>query len=81
MHLLASILGRLFFCLGVMVTVVGCVVGSVMGSSTGTTLPGVTLMIAGAAIYWFASTTICSQCSKRVRPAALECKHCGAIQK
>jgi len=81
MHLLAGILGRLVFCLGVMVTVVGCVIGSVAGSSPGTTLPGVTLMIAGAAIYWLASTKICSQCNKRVRQAALECKHCGAIQK
>jgi len=80
MHLLASILGRLFFCLGVMVTVVGCVVGSVVGSSTGTSLPGVTLMIAGGSIYWLASTKICSQCNKRVRHAALECKHCGAAQ-
>jgi hypothetical protein len=64
MHLLASILGRLVFCLGVMVTVVGCVVGSVMGSSPGTTLPGVALMIAGAAIYWLLRQSF-SQCSKR----------------
>ena len=80
MHMLASIFGRLIVCLGVMITVVGCVIGSVVGSSAGTTLPGVILIIAGAAIYWFASTTICSQCYKRVRHSALECKHCGAIQ-
>jgi len=81
MQLLAGILGRLVFCLGVMVTVVGCVIGSVAGLSTGTTVPGFTLMIAGAAIYWLASTKICLRCNKRVRQAALECKHCGATQK
>jgi len=43
MQLLAGILGRLVFCLGVMVTVVGCVIGSVAGLSTGTTVPGFTL--------------------------------------
>ena len=80
MHMLASLFGRLIVCLGVMITVVGCVIGSVAGSSAGTTLPGVSLIIAGAAIYWFASTIICPQCSKRIRHAALECKHCGAIQ-
>ena len=80
MHVLASLFGRLIFCLGVMITVVGCVISSVVGASAGTTLPGVTLIIAGAMIYWFASTKICSKCYKRVRLAARECKHCGAIQ-
>jgi len=79
MRLLASIFGRLIVCLGVMITVVGCVIGSVVGSSAGTTLPGVILIIIGAVIYWFASTTVCSQCYKRLGHAAPECKHCGAI--
>jgi hypothetical protein len=78
MRMLASIFGRLLCCLGIMITVVGCVIGSVAASSTGTTLPGVTLVIAGAAIYWFASTINCSQCDKRVSHTALKCKHCGA---
>jgi uncharacterized membrane protein len=78
MSVLAKILGRLIFCLGVMITVVGCVIGSTVGATSGTTMPGVTLMAVGAVIYWIGSTKACPQCSKRVKHAALECKHCGS---
>jgi hypothetical protein len=47
MSVLAKILGRLIFCLGVMITVVGCVIGSTVGATSGTTMPGVTLMAVG----------------------------------
>jgi hypothetical protein len=80
MRVLAKICGRLIFCLGLMITVVGCVVGSMVGSTGGTTPSGVTLMAVGAAIYWVGSTKVCPQCSKRVKYIALECKHCGSAQ-
>jgi len=80
MRVLAKIFGRLIFCLGVMITVVGCVIGSMVGSTGGATISGVTLMAVGAAIYWVGSTKVCRQCSKRVKYTALECKHCGSTQ-
>jgi len=80
MQFFGSLIGRMIFCLGLMVTVVGCVIGSVVGSGSGTTLPGVMLMIIGAAIYWVASTKVCGQCAKRIQHAALQCKHCGSVQ-
>jgi hypothetical protein len=80
MRVLANIFGRLIFCLGLMITVVGCVLGSMIGSSAGTMMSGVTLMAVGAAIYWVGSTKVCPQCAKRVKPTALECKHCGCAQ-
>jgi len=78
MPLLAKLFGRLIFCLGVMITVVGCVVGSLLGASAGMTMSGVTLMAVGATIYWLGSTKVCPQCSKRIKLAAVECKHCGS---
>lgn len=80
MRVLAKIFGRLIFCLGVMLTVVGCLVGSMVGSTAGTTMSGFTLMALGAAIYWMGSTVVCRKCSKRVKYAALECKHCGGTR-
>lgn len=80
MRFIANLLGRLIFCVGLMITVVGCVIGSMMGSAGGTTMPGVTLMILGAGIYWMGSTKVCPQCSKRIKHTALECKHCGGAQ-
>ena len=80
MRFLANIFGRLIFCLGVMITVVGCVVGSIVGSTGGTTMFGVTLIVVGAVIYWLGSTKVCPQCFKRVKHTALECKHCGSAQ-
>ena len=41
---------------------------------------GVTLIVAGAVIYWLGSTKVCPQCSKRIKHTALECKHCGSAQ-
>jgi hypothetical protein len=67
-------------CVGLMITVVGCVIGSIMGSTGGTPMPGVTLMVLGAGIYWLGSTKVCPQCSKRIKHTALECKHCGGAQ-
>ena len=80
MQFLGKLAGRLIFCVGLMITVVGCVIGSVIGSSTGTTLPGFTLMILGGGIYWLGSTKVCLQCSRRIQSSALACKHCGAPQ-
>jgi hypothetical protein len=80
MRFIANLLGRLIFCVGLMITVVGCVIGSIMGSTGGTTMPGVTLMVLGAGIYWLGSTKVCPQCSKRIKHTALECKHCGGAQ-
>jgi len=80
MQFFGSLAGRLIFCVGLMITVVGCVIGSVVGSGSGTTLPGITLMIMGGAIYWGASTKVCAQCSKRIQSSALQCKHCGRAQ-
>jgi len=74
------IFGRLIFCLGGMITVIGRVLGSMVGSTGGTTMSGVTLIVVGAVIYWVGSTKVCPQCCKRVKPAALECKHCGSTQ-
>lgn len=82
MRSLAAIFGRLILCVGVMVTVVGCVIGSLMGQSgAGTIGPGVVLIVIGAGIYWVASTKICPRCSKRVRHSAIECKYCGSSMK
>jgi hypothetical protein len=78
MPFLAKLFGRLVFCLGVMITVVGFVVGSLLGASGGATMSGVTLMAVGAAIYWIGSTKLCPQCSKRIKYTAVECKHCGS---
>jgi hypothetical protein len=80
MQFIGKLAGRLIFCLGLMITVVGCVIGSVIGSSSGTTLPGFTLMALGGGIYWFGSTKLCQQCSRRIQHSALECKHCGGAQ-
>jgi hypothetical protein len=80
MRFIANLLGRLIFCVGLMITVVGCVIGSIMGSTGGTTMPGVTLMVLGAGLYWLGSTKVCPQCSKRIKHTALECKHCGGAQ-
>ena len=80
MRVLANIFGRLIFCFGLMVTVVGCVLGSMIGSMGGTMISGVTLMAVGAAIHWVGSTKVCPQCSKRVKHTALQCKHCGGAQ-
>ena len=80
MRFIANLFGRLIFCLGVMMTVVGCVIGSMIGSTAGTTMSGVTLMILGAGIYWVGSTKVCPQCSRRIQHTALECKHCGGAQ-
>ena len=80
MRFIANLLGRLIFCFGLMITVVGCVIGSMIGSRGITTISGVTLMMLGAWIYWVGSTKVCAQCSKRIKLAALECKHCGGAQ-
>jgi len=80
MHLLANLLGRLIFCLGVMTTVVGCVIGSVLGSSVGTTLPGAALICLGAVIYWRTVTKPCTQCLNRIKSSARQCHHCGSAQ-
>ena len=82
MRRLMALFGRLIFCVGVMVTVVGCVIGSLMGQTGGGPVgSGTILIITGAVIYWLASTKICPQCSKRVRYNALQCKHCGSAIK
>jgi hypothetical protein len=80
MPFITNLLGRLIFCLGLMITVVGCVIGSMLGSQGRTTISGVALMILGAGIYWVGSTKVCPQCSKRIKQSALECKHCGGAQ-
>ena len=80
MQFIGKLAGRLIFCVGLMITVVGCVIGSVIGASTGTTLPGFTLMIVGGGIYWFGATKACLQCARRIQHNAVECKHCGAAQ-
>jgi hypothetical protein len=36
MRFIAPLLGRLIFCLGLMITVVGCVIGSIIGSGGAT---------------------------------------------
>jgi hypothetical protein len=79
MRFIAPLLGRLIFCLGLMITVVGCVIGSMTGSG-GSTLSGMSLMILGGAIYWFGGTMACPQCSKRIKHTERQCKHCGAAQ-
>jgi rRNA maturation endonuclease Nob1 len=82
MRSLAAIFGRLILCVGVMVTVVGCVIGSLMGQSGASAMgPGTVLIIVGGGIYWVASTKICPQCSKRFRYNAVECKYCGNATK
>jgi hypothetical protein len=80
MRFITNLIGRLIFCLGLMITVVGCVIGSMIGSTGGTTLSGITLMVLGAAIYWFGSTKVCPQCSRRIKHTELQCKHCGGAQ-
>lgn len=79
MHFIASLLGRLIFCVGLMITVVGCVIGSLTGSG-GSTMSGMTLMILGAGIYWFGTTKACPHCSKRIKHTERQCKHCGGAQ-
>jgi hypothetical protein len=78
MSVIAKIFGRLIFCVGLMITVVGCVVGSMLGSTGGTTMSGIALMAVGAAIYWVGSTKVCPQCAKRIKHTAVDCKHCGS---
>ena len=79
MHFIAPLLGRLLFCVGLMITVVGCVIGSLIGPG-GTTMPGMTLMILGAGVYWFGTTKACPLCSKRIKHTERQCKHCGGAQ-
>lgn len=78
MRFIAALLGRLMFCLGLMITVVGCVIGSMLGSTGGTSMSGMILMILGAGIYWFGATKVCPQCSKRIKHNERACRHCGA---
>lgn len=80
MRFIAPLFGRLIFCLGLMITVVGCVIGSMIGPTGGTTMSGIALMILGAWIYWIGATKVCPQCSKRIQHNERGCKHCGAAQ-
>lgn len=79
MRFIAPLLGRLIFCLGLMITVVGCVIGSMIGS-IGTTMPGASLMILGGGIYWIGTTKACPHCGKRIKHTERQCKHCGGAQ-
>ena len=78
MCFLASLFGRLIFCLGVMITVVGCVVGSMIGSTGGSMMSGVTLIILGGAIYWFGSTKICQVAPRELNTIRISAKTVGA---
>jgi uncharacterized membrane protein len=80
MRFIANLFGRLIFCVGLMMTVVGCVTGSMIGSTSRTTMSGVILMLLGAGIYWLGSTKVCQRCSKRIKHTELECKRCGGTQ-
>ena len=80
MPFFTKLFGRLMFSFGLMITVVGCVIGSMIGSAAGTTITGIILMAAGAALYWVGSTKICPQCAKRIKHAVLHCQHCGRAQ-
>ena len=80
MRFIAPLLGRLLFCLGLMITVVGCVIGSMIGSTGGATMSGMPLMILGGAIYWFGTTKVCSHCTKRIKHTERACKYCGGAQ-
>ena len=79
MRFIAPLFGRLIFCAGLMITVVGCVIGSMVGSTGGTTMSGITLMILGVAIYWVGTTKVCVHCSRRIKHIETECKHCGGV--
>ena len=43
-------------------------------------MPGMTLTIVGAGIYWFGTTKACPHCSKRIKHTERQCKHCGGAQ-
>ena len=79
MQLLAQILSKLLFCLGIMITVVSCVVGSVIGSGAGgIPFTGIALIIIGAILWRKTSTKVCPACTRRVKYQACKCQHCGA---
>jgi len=79
MQLLAQILSKLLFCLGIMITVVSCVVGSVIGSGGGgIPFTGIALIIIGAVLWQKTSTKLCPACSERLKYQARKCQNCGA---
>jgi tRNA(Ile2) C34 agmatinyltransferase TiaS len=79
MQFLAQLSAKLFFCVGIMITVVSCVVGSVVGSGLGTVpFMGIALMTIGAVLWHKTSTKICPGCAERVKSQARKCQYCGA---
>ncbi len=80
MRFFTSLVGRLMFCLGLMITVVGCVIGSVVGTTGGPNLSGIILMVLGGVIYRAGTTKVCQDCSGRIKQTERACKHCGAAQ-
>ena len=79
MQFLAQLSAKLFFCAGIMITVVSCVLGSVVGSGTGKVpFMGIILMTIGAVLWRKTSTKVCPACAERVKYQARKCQHCGA---
>ena len=79
MQSLAQLSAKLFFCAGLMITVVSCVLGSVVGSGTGSApFMGITLMTVGAVLWRKTSTKVCPGCAERVKSQARKCPYCGA---
>ncbi|MGH7854869.1 MAG: hypothetical protein ACREP3_15585 [Candidatus Binatia bacterium] len=79
MQFLAQLAAKLFFCVGLMITVVSCVLGSVVGSGGGgVPFMGITLLIIGAVLWRKTSTKVCPGCAERVKYQARKCRYCGA---
>lgn len=79
MQILPQTLAKLLFCVGLMITVVGCVIGSTLGSGTGgAPFFGVLLMILGGGLWQRFSRKACPACAERVNLQAAKCPNCAA---
>lgn len=78
MQFIARLLGKLIFCVGIMISVVSCVLGSVVGQGTGLPFVGILLVVTGGVIWYRTSTRACPGCAWRMPYQARRCSHCGA---
>lgn len=79
MQILAQTLAKLLFCVGLMITVVGCVIGSALGTGAGgAPLFGTLLMGFGGGLWHKFSRKPWPACAERVILQAARCPNCGA---
>lgn len=78
MRTLMDIAGLLIACLGVIMTMVGCLGATVAGPAGGVIFwIGLALIAIGWAVSSTATHKVCPTCRETVKHKALKCKHCG----